>query len=268
MKRYLPALLAACFLLGAAPRPSPSSSPSPRPSATPITAFSGTGRLTAQAVATGKTIGAQADVAVWARPGFVRFDLQKLSLSSADPSSSALLTQLLPTGGVTAVFNQKTQMVTIWSSQTQSYYSTKLAFPHPKPAASPKPKAKATPAPGSPVTSIFKALDSMTQYDVYSSSFELTGHQPVNGHMASLFHFVSKTQKHGAKLETVNGDLALADDLSGIPLQLAVDASGSTNGNLKIDLLTFHTATPDMKLFAVPAGYKKAKSILEVVMHK
>lgn len=266
MVRYFSVFIAACFLLGASPSPSPSPTASPRP---PITAFSGTGRMTAQAEFSGKNVGVQADVAVWARSGLVRLDMQKLSLSSQDPAQNALLTQLLPTGGVTAVFNQKTQMVTVWSSQSRSYYTTKLSFPHPKATATPKPqKPKATPSPKPPMVSIMNALDSMTQYDVYSETFELTGHQPVNNHLASVFHFLSKTQKHGGKLETVDGTLALADDLSGVPLQLVVQATGNVNGNAHLDLLSFSTVTPDAMLFRVPAGYTKAKSILDVVMRK
>jgi hypothetical protein len=222
--------------------------------------------MTAQAEFTGKSLGIQADVAVWARSGLVRLDLQKLALSSQDPSQNALLTQLLPTGGVTAVFNQKTQMITVWSAQSRSYYTTKLGLPHPNPTATPKPKnPKATPT---PAVSIMNALNSMTQYDVYSETFELTGHQQVNNHMASVFHFLSKTQKNGGKLQTVDGTLALADDLSGIPLQLVVQAAGNVNGNAHLDLLSFITTTPDAALFRIPAGYMKAKSILDVVMRK
>lgn len=222
--------------------------------------------MTAQAEFTGKTVGVQADVAVWARSGLVRLDLQKLSLSSQNPSQSALLTQLLPSGGVTALFNQKTQMVTVWSTQSRSYYTTKLAFPHPKQTPKPK-KPKATPSP-KPAVSFMNALKSMTEFDVYSETFELTGHQVVNNHAASVFHFLSKTQKHGGKLQTFDGTLALADDLSGIPVQLVMQATGNVNGNAHLDLLSFVTATPDITLFRIPAGYTKAKSILDVVMHK
>ncbi|HEY9180909.1 MAG TPA: hypothetical protein VIO32_09325 [Candidatus Baltobacteraceae bacterium] len=257
--RHVIVFLTACMLLGASP------SPSPRPA---LTAFSGTGRLTSQVEFTGKSMGLQADVAMWARPGLVRLDLQKMALSSQDPSQNALLTQLLPTGGVTALFNLKTQMMTVWSSQSHSYYTSTLNLLRPKSKPSGKPKPKATPAPNSPMNAFLKGLDSMTQYDVYSETIELTGHQPVNGHMASVFHFISKTQKHGGKLETINGNLALADDLSGIPLQLALDATGSMTGTMKMDLLTFAPSTPALSLFSVPAGYTKAKSILDVVMRK
>lgn len=233
-----------------------------------LTNFSGTGTLSGQATVADKTAGFGADLAVWRRANLLRIDLRKLTTSSQDPTSNALLSQLLPTGGVTLVFDQRSGMMTLWSSATHTYYRTKMTYTMPKTKPTPKPKASAKPkTPGSALDMIMKAAQNMTQYDVYSQSFELTGHQPVNGHMASVFHFISRTQKHADKLQQLDGNLALADDLSGIPLQFVATATGKMNGNLHADLLTITTAAPDAQLFALPKGYKPVKSPLEV-LHK
>lgn len=257
-------VFAACLLIAAAPTPTPSPSPA-------LTAFSSTGRLVSKATIGERTVNIEADVAAWRRAGFLRIDLQKLNVSAEDPSSSAILSQLVPSGGITVLFDQRTQMLTLWSAQTRTYYRTKVSFTGPKPKPKPTPKSKASPnpkaSPPSLLSRILEAANSMTQYDVYRQTFELAGHQPVNGHMASVFHFTSKTQKHGGKLQQATGDLALADDLSGIPVRFALEATGNVAGNVNIDLLSISTSTPDAKLFALPAGYKQVKTFFEV-LHK
>lgn len=251
------------MLIAAAPTPTPT------PARPTLTAFSSTGRLVAKATVSEKTVNIQADVATWRRGGLLRVDLQKLAVSAADPASNAMLSQMIPAGGITAVFDQRTQMLTLWSTQTRTYYRTKVNFTAPKPKATPKPKASPSPkaSPASVLSRILDATNSMTQYDVYSETVELTGHQPVNGHMASVFHFSSKSQKHGGKLQQASGDLALADDLSGIPVRFALEATGNVAGNVNIDLLSISTSTPDANLFVLPAGYKQVKNFLDV-LHK
>lgn len=273
MIRLCATFFAASLLIAAAPSPSPT--PSPVPSVTPatprpaLTAFSSTGRLVSKATLGEKTFNVDADVAAWRRGGSLRIDLQKLTISTADPASSAMISQLLPSGGITVLFDQRTQMLTLWSAQTRTYYRTKVNLTVPKPKATPKPKGSPSPkaSPPSPLSRILDVTNSMTQYDVYSETVELTGHHPVNGHMASVFHFSSKTQKHGGAMQQSAGDLALADDLSGIPLHFSVEATGNVAGTLSIDLLSISTATPDAKLFALPAGYKQVKSFFDV-FHK
>jgi hypothetical protein len=260
------ALLLATVLAGATPSPAPSAivpaAATPKPVV--LTSFSATGKLTVQADATGKTINFEADMAVLRRPNLVRIDLQKLSIASQDPTTQMMLSQMLPRGGVSVLLDQRSNMLTIWSAQTHRYYRSKLILVRSKTARAPK--AKATPAPKKSNFDVMNLLARMTQYDVYSQSFALTGHQTVNGHMASMFHLSSRTQKHGdRKVEGVEADLAFADDLSGIPLHLSMDATGNMNANLHADLLTIAAAAPSISLFRIPAGYKAAKSPLEVL---
>lgn len=256
--------VATAALLGATPPPSPA----PAATRTPVTLtnFASTGTLSGQATITDKTVGFEADLAVWRRSNRLRIDLRKLAASSQDPTSNALLSQLVPAGGITVLFDQRSSTITLWSSATHTYYRTKTTFTMPKTKPTPKPKPSAKPkARGSVLDMIMKAAQSMTEYDVYSQTFELSGHQPVNGHMASVFHFTSHTQKHGDNLQQIDGTLALADDLSGIPLQFVVTAMGKMTGNLRADLLTVTTTAPDAQLFALPNGYKPVKSPLEVL---
>jgi hypothetical protein len=259
------ALVAAASLATATPSPSSSPSPAAQPAWTPyprpraVTAFTARGRLTLQATSAGKATNFEIDLGVMRRTGLVRIDLEKIRISADDPMADALLQQLVPRGGVSIVFDQKTQMVTIWSSQTHVYFRSKFSFKRPSlvptPRPSPTPKRAASP-------SIFEPL---TQFDVYRQSLELTGHEPVNGHPASVYSFNVRMQKHGGKMQEIDGTAAFAEDLAGIPLQLVLTGTGGSTGNLRADLLLITPASPPVSLFAVPKGYRKAKTLLDLV---
>lgn len=233
MNRFIACGAAALLLLGATP-----AKPAPMP------AFSATGTMTAGGESAGKSGTFQTSVQVMHRTNLWRIDVFKVA-------------QLLPKGTITALIDQANGTFTVWTSSGNRFYRSKLALPHPK-------KTTKQSTPSSPWTNALNMLNSMTQYDVMNETFALVGHQQVNGRMASVFHITSQTQKHGGKLQQATADLALADDLSGIPIHLSVTAKGDATGSLQLDLSAISTLAPDAKLFTVPRGYKKTAQLFDV----
>ena len=264
MKRYLTAVAVACTAaaLISFPAFAQTPEPAPAPTATPFQGFSGKGTLAAEAVFQGNTIKFGAEVALMNNRHRVRIDLLKLDFSGTDSNTSAMAAQFLPKGTITLVYDQSTSTTTIWSEQKHVYYQSKMKA-MPKPKATPAPKATA--APGNAIDQLLHATKSATEYDSFNESIALVGHQAVNGHTSSLFHFTLQSQKHGApKPNDVSGDLALADDLSGIPMRFWVNSKGEYEGSLKLDLLDASTTPPPASVFAVPKGYKRVANLLDV----
>jgi hypothetical protein len=235
--------------------------PASSPAAAPLQGFSAQGTLAVQAMVEGSAFNFAADVAVMNSKRRVRIDVLHLTMSGSDPNQNAVMAQFVPQGTVTLVYDQGSGTTTLWSEQKRVYYQTKMrAAPTPRATPTPKPTATAS----SPIDQLLRATKSITEYDVLTQTLTLVGHQPINGHTSSLFHFALQSQKHGGKLQDVSGDLALADDLSGIPIRFWVTAKGDHEGSLKLDLVSASATLPDASVFVVPAGYKKVGDILQV----
>ncbi|MFN2529207.1 MAG: hypothetical protein ABR584_10895 [Candidatus Baltobacteraceae bacterium] len=233
-------------------------SAAPTPSPTPLAGFSSRGTLSVSANVMSKPVSLNAEVAVWSKRGHARLDVLKFSTSGAQ-NPNAMVNQFLPAGTITVVYDQATKATTMWSDSKREYFQSK-AVPHAKLKPAQKPKEPAE----SPIDQILKATRSITEYDSFSESLNLTGHQIINGHISSLFHFRMQGQKHGGKLRDLTGDMAFADDLSGIPVRLWMISKGEFEGEVKLDLLSASAAVPDASLFKVPAGYKKVASIMQL----
>lgn len=232
---------------------------SPSPAATPLAGFSAHGKLSmaVNLPNTPSPLGASAEIAVMVKARRVRLDILKFESTTADKNSSEMVSHFLPTGAISAVYNQDTRTFAIWSQQKRKYYQSTSA---------PQPKAKPTTGPSteSPVEQIMKALRSVTEYDSFNETLSLAGHQTVNGHTASVYHMTLQSQKHGGKPADVTTDMAFADDLSGIPVRMWITSKGEYDGSVKLDLLSASADVPDPSVFKVPAGYKKVTSIMEL----
>ncbi|MEO6912552.1 MAG: hypothetical protein ABI182_00850 [Candidatus Baltobacteraceae bacterium] len=237
--------------------------PAPTPSPTPLQGFSAIGTLTLQAEVPGAPMNFAAEIAVMSKARRIRLDVLHAKVVGSAPAGSTTMAQVLPRGTITLVFDQRSQTFTIWSEQKRVYYQMKMhTFPGRK--AVPNPKAAPTPS-ASPIDQLLRATKTITEYDVFNESLALVGHQHVNGHAASLFHFTFQSQKHGDKPADISGDLALADDLSGIPVRLWIAVKAPVAADLKLDLLSATTTPPTDSAFAVPVGYKKVDHILKVL---
>lgn len=229
------------------------------PAAKPMPPFSATGSLRADVQASAKSGTFETDIRVLHAGSRTRADLLKIVLSTSDPNGNAMLAQMVPKGVLSIVVNQSTNAYAVWSSRHSLYFHGTFALPHAAP------KNKTSKRAASPWTNVLKGLNALTQYDVLNNTFSLAGHQAVNGRPASLFRFTSQTQKHGGKLEDVTGELALADDLSGIPIHFKADATGPIAGGVQIDLASIVTGTPNPALLAPPRGYKRTKNFMEIL---
>ncbi|PZR58278.1 MAG: hypothetical protein DLM50_03975 [Candidatus Meridianibacter frigidus] len=229
---------------------------------TPIQGFSGRATFTAQAQVTGAQVRFSAELAVMASRRRVRLDVIHLEFFGGDSTAGALIAQFLPRGAVTFVYDQRARVATFWSDQKRVYYQTKTrALPMATSTPSPQPIA----APSSPLDQFLRGAKSMTEYDVFNQSLTLVGHEPVNGHTASVFHLMMHGQKHGGAAQDLIGDVALADDLSGIPVRLWFTGTGEHAGMVKLDLTSASLGTPDESVFAVPRGYRKVDDVLQVL---
>ena len=200
-----------------------------------------------------------AELAVMAKAHRVRVDLLKFASTTPDKNTNDMISHFLPTGAIAVVYNQDTRAFVMWSDQKREYYqSHHMAMP----AANHKPKAASAKA--SPLDQIMKTLLSITEYDSFNETLSLVGHQPINGHIASLYHMSLQSQKHGGKPIDVTTDTAFADDLSGIPVRMWLTSKGEYDGAIKLDLLSATADVPTMTVFNVPAGYKKVSSMMEI----
>lgn len=247
MKRLpLAVIVAACTLVAATP---------PATVTVTLPAFSATGTMVAKGTSPdGKNGTLQTQMRVLHRDKRWRIDLLQIAATADDPMMNAFA-QLLPKSALTFVADPAAKTLTIWSGAHPLYYQTALAIPKPHPS----PHSSASPTPV--WDNVMKQLNSMTQYDAFNESFTLTGHQTVNGHMASVYHFTSQMQKHGAKPQTTTGDVAFADDLSGLPLHLTADFKGDAAANVAIDLTQVSKEAPAAAQFVPPAGYKRTTNL-------
>ena len=200
-----------------------------------------------------------AEMAVMAKAHRIRVDLLKFASTTPEKDSSDMIGHFLPTGAIAVVYNQDTRGFVLWSEQKREYYQSQRMA---KPKAQQKPQAASPKA--SPLNQIMKALRSVTEYDSFNESLNLLGHQPINGHIASVYHMTVQMQKHGGNPVDISTDTAFADDLSGIPVRMWLTSKGEYDGAIKIDLLSASTDVPNMAVFNVPAGYKKVSSLMEI----
>jgi hypothetical protein len=105
--------------------------------------------------------------------------------------------------------------------------------------------------------------------DVQSATIQLVGHSAVNGHPATNLDLQMKRQRPGKPLENYHAQLALADDLSGFPVQITIQivppTTNAFGGVAKLDLTAVEAANPGDDVFAVPQGYTRVDSIAGVL---
>ncbi len=190
-----------------------------------------------------------------------RLDLLGVALTSRDPKMQAAATKYLPQGTITFVYDSGTLM--LWSDRKRVYYVSKGGLQAPR--TRPTPAKSPSPAPASPFGGILTLTRSVTQYEMFSQSVNLVGHRPVNGHMSTVFHFEQHSKKRGETPLQMTGDIAFADDMSGIPVRLWTNMKYIFDGSFKLDLTDVSTTPPDARVFSVPRGYRKVGSFVDVL---
>jgi hypothetical protein len=105
--------------------------------------------------------------------------------------------------------------------------------------------------------------------DVVHASIVLTGHSTINGHPTADLDLTVARQPPGGTLQNYHAQLALADDLDGFPVRIAISSTPASpqdfHGSAQLDLTGVERETPDPGLFALPPGYTRVTSLGEVL---
>jgi hypothetical protein len=232
------------------------------------TGYTGKGALVVQTSLGDTKLTVGGSIAFEERDSLLRVDVLSLGIPGADPTVSALLgTQLFPPGGFTIVYDRKTSTYTIWSNAKRLYYSPPKAGTDATPQPTPAPPSTATPGTTNGLLSVFSFLRSLKEDKVFTISFTLTGHGPVNGHPATGLTFQYLKTTNAGETTDFHGQLKLADDLNEIPIEIAasVKTKGIPESSFRLDATSIAQSDPPDADFAVPAGYARAASLGDVV---
>jgi hypothetical protein len=225
-----------------------------------------TGTLVVQANVQGAPLNVGGNVALYHKGSLYRLDVLSLGFPGTSGDLSALAATLIGPGGVSALYDGATGSMSAWSNANRTYYSETPA----RPAVQAAPAAAAATAPagsGDPLAALASLAAAFR--DVQTASIQLLGHGTVNGHPATNLDVQLRRQRPGKALENYHAQLALADDLSGFPLQITVQSvpspANSFGGTAKLDLTSIQADNPDDGLFVVPQGYTRVDSIAGVL---
>jgi len=202
------------------------------------------------------------------RDPLVRIDVLSLGIPGTDPTISALVgTQLFPPGGFTIIYDRKASTYTIWSNAKRLYYTPIKTSAAASPTPVPVPSASAAAGATNGLLSVFSFLRSLKDDKIFTISFTLTGHGPVNGHPATDLTFQYLKTTSAGETTDFHGQLKLADDLDEIPVEIAasVKTKGLPESSFRLDATSIAQATPADADFAVPAGYARAASLGDVI---
>ncbi len=221
------------------------------------------GTVVVQANVQGQPLNIGGNVALYHKGTAYRLDLLSLGFPGASGDLGALASTLLGPGGVTVVYDGATGSVTAWSSANRTYYAAAPARSAPLPS----PAMAAGASGGDPLSAL--AGVAVALRDVQNATIQLTGHSVVNGHPTTELDVQMKRQLPGKAPESYHAQLALADDLSGFPVQLTLQSSPSAStafgGTMKLDLTSVQPDDPDDATFRIPPGFTRVPSLSGVL---
>ncbi len=263
--RVLYALLLPLATAAAAPTPKPTPKPAPTRAAALFPAFTASGTMSVNGTSgKGKSAAVQIDVRVAHRDAFTRIDVLKVAVTTQHPHANSAMPAMLPKGVVSALVNTANGTLTMWSSTGKYYYQTKLGSPGEHSKSHPPKRAARSRSPFSDISGMFRA---MTQLDKFSSTTELVGDQPVNGHVSHVYRLTTVMQRHTDKTpQQIVANVAFADDLSGVPVHADMAFTGIATAAMKMDLSAVSLTMPIASLFAPPAGYKRTNHFMMSIM--
>ena len=223
--------------------------------------FTAHGTVVAQVAFSGTRVTLGGDIAMMSRGQRLRFDLLRLTVPGTDPTMSALLSQFLPQGGITAVIDQTTGSTTVWSDARRKYY----VFAGSKSDAAPAAPAASNAVPGA-TGSIVQMLEqgrAIRGYTSFAESVTMTGRSTVNGHPATNLHITYRAQKRGGSLTDAVGDLSLAEDAEYLPVRIMATVKPA-NYSARFEFTSLAPQAPDASVFNTPSGYAQASDPSEV----
>ncbi len=203
--------------------------------------ISARGTIAATVTMSGTSLPISGQIALYRRAADYRLDLLSLGLAGVDPAIGALAAPFLAPGGITVLFASGTNTYTAYSNATRRYVRKQLSAP----------------AAADPLSGIGAVIRNLGSYQAFAMTTTLLGHATVNGHPANRLGMNLQDQRTGGSAETIQVQLALADDLDGFPVQLVLNRTGGQGptGSATIDITSVDRTVPDATLFAVPAGF-------------
>ena len=222
------------------------------------------GSIVIQAIVSGQKINVGSPIALYRLGSVYRLDVQALTPVGTDPTVGAFLASALPIHSFTYMYDGVTSTTSAYSNDNHTYYQeTKRAL-------SGAPTTVAQTGSGSDPLSMIAMYGRLLRDDkTFSATLDLAGHTTTNGHLATNVNLEFKQQKTGGALQDYRAHLALADDLDGFPVQIALDSVGAKStdfaGALRLDLTNVQRAAPASGTFAIPNGFTRVNSLGEVL---
>ena len=182
-------------------------------------------------------------------------DLTRLDILSVEASMAPV--QL---GGLVVVVDARTKSLTVWNERTHTYATQPLPF-----ASAPASNAFATPA-SIPTRG---ERSGIADLDLFALDVHLLGRRTIATLPSTGVRIDMKLRRRGTKnVIRVTGTSQIADDFAFLPLVIDVNAR---NGSLPVGTFTyavdsFERALPYGLSFDVPAGYRAASSLIDVVL--
>ena len=232
----------------------------------PEVGYVGTGDAQIQSTLAGTPIGFAANVAFEERGARVRLDVLSVDVQGNKSGITGMMaTQLFPAGGFTIVFDRSNSTYTVWSAARQAYFVGGGPNPTPTPTPTPAPQPSATPR--GDLFGLFGPLRSLKDDQTLSLSVALTGHTTLFGHPVSNVHYAFVRTTFTGDTVDVHGDLAVAEHLNGVPLQLTAFAATKNipQSSLRIELPQLAKRLPSEADFVPPAGYARVTSIGDAI---
>ncbi len=251
-----------------APTPEPSASATPLASPSPPVGYLCKGEITVSSAFAGTPVSFGGKIALEVRGSRLRLDIVSIDILGAakigGPSVTAMLaTQLFPKGGFTIVVDRTRSAYIVWSNAKHAYASAYLG-----PNGIPSPVTASSAPPGRAANEFdffkaFSALRPLKTDRTFSMSVALTGHKMLFAHPVSTLHFDIEQTTVSGKSTVVHMDVALADDIDEVPIQLIV--RGVTKGlpasTVRIDIPELVRQAPPDGDFDPPAGYARLNSV-------
>jgi hypothetical protein len=232
----------------------------------PDVGYVGTGDAQIQSTLAGAPLTLAANVAFEERGSRVRLDILSVGLQGNTSGITGMMaTQLFPAGGFTVVFNRGDSTYAVWSAARHAYYIGGGANPAPTPTPTPAPSPSASPR--GDLFGLFGPLRSLKDDQTLSLTVALTGHATLFGHPVSNVHYAFVRTTLAGDTTDVHGDLAVAEDLNGVPLQLTASAvaKGIPQSSLRIELPQLEKRLPPETDFLPPPGYTRVTNIGDAI---
>jgi hypothetical protein len=232
----------------------------------PDVGYVGTGDAEIQSMLAGAPLTLAANVAFEERGSRVRLDILSVGLQGNTSGITGMMaTQLFPAGGFTVVFNRSDSTFTVWSAARHAYFIGGGPNPTPTPTPTPAPSPSATPR--GDLFGLFGPLRSLKDDQTLSLTVALSGHSTLFGHPVSNVHYAFVRTTISGDTMDVHGDLAVAEDLNGVPLQLTASAvaKGIPQSSLRIELPQLEKRLPPETDFLPPPGYARVTNIGDAI---